>query len=326
MLRAPSVATTQTGSRCHRPTPSSTATPTSRSCTGPRRSRTWPSGRPSWACPASPSPTTTGCTAWCASPPRRRRRGSARSSGSRSSCWTRRRPIPAGSSSRPGAGRGGRGPASAARSAEAARPVEGLPARPRPDARPAAGPPGGGQGGPARDRRARSAGRTSCCSRATRRAIGACAGSSPARISTGPSACRGSPRRCSPSTPRAWSRCRAAARARSRAGCGSAIARARGPSPSATRRCSGVGDGVRAARHAGFFIELSHHLLPDDDWLVAEHVALADELGLPVVVTNDVHYARPEDRELHDVLTGDLPRPDARDAAATCAGPTASRT
>jgi DNA polymerase III alpha subunit len=54
---------------------------------------------------------------------------------------------------------------------------------------------------------------------------------------------------------------------------------------------------------AGFFIELSNHLLPDDDWLVAEHVALADEFGLPVVVTNDVHYARPEDRELHDVLT-----------------------
>ena len=96
-----------------------------------------------------------------------------------------------------------------------------------------------------------------------------------------------------------------------------------------------VGDraGARAAaeRHAtlfgrgesrgSFFIELTHHLLPDDDWLVAEHVALADELGLPLVVTNDVHYARPEDRELHDVLTGifhgrtletlgDLRRPD----------------
>jgi DNA polymerase III alpha subunit len=55
---------------------------------------------------------------------------------------------------------------------------------------------------------------------------------------------------------------------------------------------------------ADFFVELTHHLLPDDDWLVAEHAALADELGLPVVVTNDVHYARPEDRELHDVLTG----------------------
>ncbi|HEY2916183.1 MAG TPA: PHP domain-containing protein, partial [Candidatus Limnocylindrales bacterium] len=72
---------------------------------------------------------------------------------------------------------------------------------------------------------------------------------------------------------------------------------------------------------AGFFIELTHHLLSDDDWLVAEQAALADELGLPVVVTNDVHYARPEDRELHDVLTGifhgrtldtlaDLRRPD----------------
>ena len=52
-----------------------------------------------------------------------------------------------------------------------------------------------------------------------------------------------------------------------------------------------------------FLLELSHHLLPDDDWLVTETVALADELGLPVVVTNDVHYALPEGRELQDVLT-----------------------
>ncbi len=58
-----------------------------------------------------------------------------------------------------------------------------------------------------------------------------------------------------------------------------------------------------SASTSGFFIELSHHLLPDDDWLVAEAAALADELGLPVLATNDVHYARPEDRELADVLT-----------------------
>ena len=62
----------------------------------------------------------------------------------------------------------------------------------------------------------------------------------------------------------------------------------------------GRGDGPSTS---GFFIELSHHLLPDDDWLVAESAALAAELGLPVVVTNDVHYATPEDREFHDVLT-----------------------
>ena len=64
--------------------------------------------------------------------------------------------------------------------------------------------------------------------------------------------------------------------------------------------CSGA---ARARRRSGYFIELSHHLLADDDWLVAGSVELADELGLPVVVTNDVHYARPEDRELADVLT-----------------------
>ncbi|MDQ6794589.1 MAG: PHP domain-containing protein, partial [Chloroflexota bacterium] len=59
-------------------------------------------------------------------------------------------------------------------------------------------------------------------------------------------------------------------------------------------------EGIAAA---GFVLELQHHLQADDDWLVAGTVALAEELGLPVVVTNDVHYARPEDRELHDVLT-----------------------
>jgi DNA polymerase III alpha subunit len=79
-----------------------------------------------------------------------------------------------------------------------------------------------------------------------------------------------------------------------------------------------AGGGGAAA--AGFLLELGHHLLPDDDWLVGETARLASELGLPVVTTNDVHYARPEDRELQDVLTairhgrtletlGDLRRP-----------------
>ncbi|HEY3522124.1 MAG TPA: PHP domain-containing protein, partial [Candidatus Limnocylindrales bacterium] len=76
-------------------------------------------------------------------------------------------------------------------------------------------------------------------------------------------------------------------------------------------------------RHGGgFHLELEHHLRAEDDWLVGETVALADELGLPVVVTNDVHYAEADGRELHDVLTAirhgrtldtlaDLRRPDA---------------
>ena len=53
---------------------------------------------------------------------------------------------------------------------------------------------------------------------------------------------------------------------------------------------------------SGFFLELSRRLLADDDWLVAETAALAEELDLPIVITNDVHYARPEDRDLPDVV------------------------
>ena len=61
--------------------------------------------------------------------------------------------------------------------------------------------------------------------------------------------------------------------------------------------------GPDAAGRSGFVVELSHHLLPDDDWLVSEAAHLAAELGLPVVVTNDVHYALRAGRELQDVLT-----------------------
>ena len=95
-----------------------------------------------------------------------------------------------------------------------------------------------------------------------------------------------------------------------------------GPAGAGTR--GATAHGARPRRRpatAGFFLELQHHLLPDDDWLVAETARLAEELGLPVVVTNDVHYAYPEGRELHDVLTAirhgrtldelrDLRRPD----------------
>ena len=78
----------------------------------------------------------------------------------------------------------------------------------------------------------------------------------------------------------------------------------------ARRLLAGDRDGALAAARAlaglfgdaNFFVELQHHLLPDDDWLVTESVALADEAGLPVLVTNDAHYANPADRELQDVL------------------------
>ncbi len=51
-----------------------------------------------------------------------------------------------------------------------------------------------------------------------------------------------------------------------------------------------------------FAIELGHHLLPDDDWLVAELAELAHAAGLSTVVSNEVHYADPGGHRLQDVL------------------------
>ena len=59
------------------------------------------------------------------------------------------------------------------------------------------------------------------------------------------------------------------------------------------------------ARHVpdgNFAVEMSHHLGPDDDWLTAQLAELADEVGLPTVVTNEVHYADPAGHRLQDVL------------------------
>ena len=51
-----------------------------------------------------------------------------------------------------------------------------------------------------------------------------------------------------------------------------------------------------------FAVELSHHLAPDDDWLVAQLAELASAVGLPTVVTNEVHYAGAGGHRLQDVL------------------------
>ena len=75
-----------------------------------------------------------------------------------------------------------------------------------------------------------------------------------------------------------------------------------GTGPAGRSRARGTSARPTGAAAAGFILELQHHLLPEDDWLVAETVRLAEELGLPCVVTNDVHYARPEGRELQDVI------------------------
>ena len=59
---------------------------------------------------------------------------------------------------------------------------------------------------------------------------------------------------------------------------------------------------ARLVTRDGLYVELQHHLLPDDSWLTAELARLAYEAGLPTVVTNGAHYALRSDRELQDVL------------------------
>jgi len=50
------------------------------------------------------------------------------------------------------------------------------------------------------------------------------------------------------------------------------------------------------------FVELQHHALPDDDWLVRQLLEQAGRLQLRCVATNNVHYAAPEDGDLRDLL------------------------
>ncbi|HEX6508918.1 MAG TPA: DNA polymerase III subunit alpha [Chloroflexota bacterium] len=51
-----------------------------------------------------------------------------------------------------------------------------------------------------------------------------------------------------------------------------------------------------------FWIELEHHLLPDDTLLVEALLELAGQVGAHCTIANDVHYALPEEYRLRDVM------------------------
>ena len=52
----------------------------------------------------------------------------------------------------------------------------------------------------------------------------------------------------------------------------------------------------------GFWLEVQNHGLPEEQTVSAGMFRLGEELGLPLVVTNDAHYLKKEDAEAHDVL------------------------
>src|SRR6266511_699313 len=51
-----------------------------------------------------------------------------------------------------------------------------------------------------------------------------------------------------------------------------------------------------------FYIELQDHGLPEQRQILARQVAVARDLGIPVVATNDLHYTNKADARPHDVL------------------------
>lgn len=59
---------------------------------------------------------------------------------------------------------------------------------------------------------------------------------------------------------------------------------------------------ARAFGPEGFWLEVQQHGIPDEAVVARGMFLLAEELGLPVVLTNDAHYLRREDAEAHDVL------------------------
>src|ERR687894_1632152 len=52
----------------------------------------------------------------------------------------------------------------------------------------------------------------------------------------------------------------------------------------------------------GFWLEIQQHGIPDESQVTEGMLRLGQELGIPVVATNDAHYLRREDAEAHDVL------------------------
>ncbi len=51
-----------------------------------------------------------------------------------------------------------------------------------------------------------------------------------------------------------------------------------------------------------FYFELQSHDIPEFDPVYRQMVALAHELGIPLVATNDIHYAKREQADAHDIL------------------------
>ena len=68
------------------------------------------------------------------------------------------------------------------------------------------------------------------------------------------------------------------------------------------RACTAAADFRDIFGPDNFFVELMDHGLGIESRHRGELLKIADELQLPLLATNDLHYVRPEDADTHDVL------------------------
>ncbi len=52
----------------------------------------------------------------------------------------------------------------------------------------------------------------------------------------------------------------------------------------------------------GFYIELQRHGMPEEKRVEGELISIGRELEIPLVATNDAHYIKKEDAQIHDIL------------------------
>ena len=71
------------------------------------------------------------------------------------------------------------------------------------------------------------------------------------------------------------------------------------------RRARALESAARFADAFGdrFALEIQDHRLPEDQWLLPQITRIGADLGVQLVATNSVHYARAADRRLQDVMT-----------------------
>jgi len=68
------------------------------------------------------------------------------------------------------------------------------------------------------------------------------------------------------------------------------------------KAASDITDRYRQTFGDDFYLEVQSHGMPEEKTTYCEIERLADEMGIPLIATNDVHYLREKDSKIHDLI------------------------